>query len=59
MRAAAQELGFKRLAAELGTTRVTLGSYFAGTAVAGTVLLLETRFREHESAKGNRPAVAP
>lgn len=45
MRVAAQSQGLARLARVLGTNPTTLGSYLAGTARAGTVVLLETRFK--------------
>jgi hypothetical protein len=46
VRKAAQARDVAQLIRELQTNRSALGSYLAGTARPGTVLLIETRFRE-------------
>jgi hypothetical protein len=59
MRAAAQERGVVRLARELGTNRISLANYFAGVSREGTVLLLESRFRELVQAEAAPAAPMP
>jgi hypothetical protein len=51
MRAAVKVRGLNGLAKALGTSRISLGSYFAGCAREGTALLLETRFRALQTQK--------
>ena len=58
MRSAIQNVGLQGLAKALGTTPATLGSYFAGSARRGTVLLLETRFHALPEAKSEARAEA-
>lgn len=45
IRIAVQTQGLAGIARALSTSPATLGSYLAGTARAGTAMLLEARFR--------------